>query len=176
MLVHEPSGGRERVEAVDADGIVHGRRVGEGEADPLPDGARARGQPLERGAVRGQPGLVGRGELAQRVIPAAGPGGPRSGGAPARAESRAAIRVLTVEMICQVPDPVAPADLVQGLRWTSSSERVVSRAPGGGALHDEGGHPFGHLRPHEAGQRRDLVGRNVVRHRPEEPRAVVELG
>lgn len=37
MLVHEPSGGRERVEAVDADGIVHGRRVGEGEADPLPD-------------------------------------------------------------------------------------------------------------------------------------------
>ena len=61
MLVHEPSGGRERVEAVDVDGVVHGRRVGEGEADPLPDGARARGQPLERGAVRGQPGLVGRG-------------------------------------------------------------------------------------------------------------------
>ena len=41
MLVHEPSGGREQVEAVDADGIVHGRRVGEGEADPLPD-ARVR--------------------------------------------------------------------------------------------------------------------------------------
>ena len=27
MLVHEPSGGREQVEAVDADGIVHGRRA-----------------------------------------------------------------------------------------------------------------------------------------------------
>ena len=35
---------------------------------------------------------------------------------------------------------------------------------GGGALHDEGGHPIGHLRPHEVGQRRDLVGRDVVRH------------
>ena len=35
---------------------------------------------------------------------------------------------------------------------------------GGGALHDEHGHPIGHLRPHEVGQRRDLVGRDVVRH------------
>jgi hypothetical protein len=42
-------GGRQRVEAVDVDGVVHGRRVGAGEADPLQDGARARGQPLERG-------------------------------------------------------------------------------------------------------------------------------
>jgi hypothetical protein len=35
---------------------------------------------------------------------------------------------------------------------------------GGGALHDEDGHPIGHLRPHEVGQHRDLVGRDVVRH------------
>ena len=81
MLVHEPSGGRERVEAVDVDGVVHGRRVGAGEADPLQDRARARGGPLERGAVRGQPGLVGRGDHAQRVVQRPGAGGPRSGAA-----------------------------------------------------------------------------------------------
>jgi hypothetical protein len=34
---------------------------------PLQDCARARGGPLERGAVRGQPGLV-RGDHAQRVV------------------------------------------------------------------------------------------------------------
>ena len=93
---------------------------GEGEADPLPDGARARGQPLERGAVRGQPGLVGWGEHAQQSRPAAGPlvDLVQVARLPERVtnQSRAAIRVLTVEMICQVPDPVAPADLVQAVR------------------------------------------------------------
>jgi hypothetical protein len=35
-------------------------------------------------------------------------------------QSRAVIRALTVEMICQVPDPVAPADLVRPYSRTSS--------------------------------------------------------
>ncbi len=35
-------------------------------------------------------------------------------------QSRAVIRALTVEMICQVPDQVAPADLVRPYSRTSS--------------------------------------------------------
>lgn len=133
---------------------------------PLQDGARARGGPLERGVVRGQPGLVG-GDHAQRVVQ--------------RPELVDLVQVLRAARAGDEPVPggdpsVDGRDDLPGPRPGSSSrprqavlaDELLSAhgqpRAGGGALHDEDGRPIGHLRPHEVGQRRDLVGRDVVRH------------